>query len=321
MRDQAEPGATSFWNVPSESEDVRVDTFVRKCLPHLSRRQIDSAIRNGLFSVNGKVARKGDRLKTGAVLRFVGPNSWLAAQPIANPTLEVAVAYEDAAILVVNKPGGMPTHGFSGQDDDTLANFIAAKQGESLTVGKSRWELGIVHRLDRETSGLVIVAKTQKAFDQLRQQFRRRQIGKSYWALVWGATDARGVIDLPLAHDRRDRRRMCIASRLSGKKQRTWKAITRYRTLAQSQGFSLLEIEMSTGVTHQIRVHLAAIGHPIVADRLYGAEQFETFGLHRHFLHALKLEFRHPENGSQLTIEAALPDDLRRVLGRLKIKI
>jgi 23S rRNA pseudouridine1911/1915/1917 synthase len=320
--DQATPGIKRCWTVPAACQDVRVDTFVRECLPHLSRRQVDEAVRGGLFSRGGNLSRKGDRLSAGDTLVFNGPAAWLAAQPLPDTTLDVPVVYEDAAILIVDKPAGMATHGFSGRDAGTVANFIAAKYSALLAVGKSRWEPGIVHRLDRETSGLVLVAKTQAAFDELRRQFRRRRIMKVYWALVWGITSEEGVIDLPLAHDSRDRRRMCLMETSSRKKtNKTWKAVTRYRKLGESQGSTLVEIKMATGVTHQIRVHMAAIGHPIVADALYGAEHSQAFGLKRHFLHAMELEFRHPDNDREFKVKARLPDDLRKVLRRLRIKI
>jgi len=320
--DQAMPGVTRSWTVPAARPDVRVDTFVRECLPHLSRRQVDEAVRDGLFSRGGNVSRKGDQLTGGDILVFNGPAQWLAAQPSSDGTLGVPVVYEDAAILIVDKPAGMATHGFSGRDAGTVANFITAKHPTLLAVGKSRWEPGIVHRLDRETSGLVLLAKTQAAFDELRRQFRERRIMKTYWALVWGTTSAEGVIDLPLAHDSRDRRRMSAAATSSRKKtNKTWKAVTRYRKLGESQGLTLVQIEMATGVTHQIRVHMATIGHPIVADALYGAEHSQTFGLKRHFLHAMALEFRHPDHGCEFQVKARLPDDLRKVLRRLRIKI
>jgi 23S rRNA pseudouridine1911/1915/1917 synthase len=319
--DQAMPGITRSWTVPAARRDVRVDTFVRECLPHLSRRQVDEAVHGGLFSRGGNLSRKGDRLSAGDALVFNGPAVWLAAQPLPDCTLDVPVVYEDAAILIVDKPAGMATHGFSGRDAGTVANFIAAKYSALLAVGKSRWEPGIVHRLDRETSGLVLVAKTQAAFDELRRQFRQRRIMKAYWALVWGITSAEGVIDLPLAHDSRDRRRMSATVTSRKKTNKTWKALTRYRKLGESQGLTLVQIEMATGVTHQIRVHMAAIGHPIVADSLYGAEHSQAFGLKRHFLHAMELEFHHPDNDREFKVKARLPDDLRKALRRLRIKI
>jgi 23S rRNA pseudouridine1911/1915/1917 synthase len=225
-------------------------------------------------------------------------------------------------ILVVNKPAGVATHGFSGRDTETLANFVLANWPKLIKIGKSRWEPGLVHRLDRETSGLVIVAKTQAAFDRLRLELRRRQINKKYLALVWGKTAAERLIDVPLAHDPRDPRRMQPAAPLSrARKQRSWHAVTRFRKIGEAPGLSLVEVEMTTGVTHQIRVHLAAIGHAIVGDSLYGVNATETFGLERHFLHASSLEFRHPDDGRVVKLKAELPTELRTILKRLKLRL
>ncbi len=182
------------------------------------------------FPSMGDVARKGDRLSAGDRLVFSGPAALLAANPLPDTSLDVPIVYEDSSIFIVDKPAGIATHGFSGRDTGTLANYIAAQHPHLLGVGKNRWEPGLVHRLDTETSGLVLVAKTQTAFDRLRQQFRRRQVAKIYWALVWGTTNAAGVIDLPLAHDPRDKSRMrAVSESLRMKKIKTWKALTRYR--------------------------------------------------------------------------------------------
>jgi 23S rRNA pseudouridine1911/1915/1917 synthase len=322
MEDQAKLGIAMSWTVSAEDAQIRLDAFVRACLPHLSRREIDRAISEGLFSVNGGVGKKGDRLGGGDSLLFNGPQALLVTSPPANSSLRVPVVFDDSSVLVVDKPAGMPTHGFSGRDIDTLANFIASKYPELLEVGNNRWEPGIVHRLDNETSGLVLIAKTQTAFANLRRQFRRREVTKIYWALVWGLTEPEGRIALPLTHDVRDRRRMCG---LTGSERETnrqiWRAVTGFRRLGHSQGFSLLEIHMLTGVTHQIRVHLAAIGHPIVADTLYGAEHSDTLGLRRHFLHAYRLVFRHPGEDRTVTVETKLSDELQKILQGVGIQL
>jgi 23S rRNA pseudouridine1911/1915/1917 synthase len=302
-----------------EHPRLRLDAFARECLPHLSRRQIEAAIRTGLFSVHGRTGRKGDQLSGGNDLLFCGPQAWLTESPSPADETALSVIYEDDAILAVNKPAGIATHGFSGRDTDTLANLVLARRPDLAKVGKSRWEPGLVHRLDRDTSGVLLVAKTQQAFDHLRAQFRRRQVKKIYWALVWGNTPAKGVIDLSLVHDRRDKRRMRAVGGVARDNERAWKAITRYRRIGQSRRMSLLEIDMETGVTHQIRTHCAEIGYPVVADSLYGNQRTMTFGLSRHFLHARRLTIRHPENERQLMLEAELPEDLAEALRRLKI--
>jgi 23S rRNA pseudouridine1911/1915/1917 synthase len=322
MADQAAQSETRFWELPAELDDIRLDSFVRHCLPQLSRREIEKAIRERLFLINGQIGRKGNRLSGGDVLVFVGPKQWLAENPLADCHFHVSIIYEDSSILVVDKPAGIATHGFSGRDTDTLANFLLAKRPNLVNIGKSRWEAGLVQRLDRETSGLIIVAKTQAAFDQLRLQLRRRQVSKRYFALVWGSTKAERLIDIPLAHDPRDSRRMQPATALSRvKKKRFWQAVTRFRKIGEAHGLSLLEVEMTTGVTHQIRVHLAAIGHAIVGDSIYGSTTKETFGLNRHFLHAGRLEFPHPDDGRVVKLNAKLPSELRAVLKRLQLTL
>ena len=311
------------WTVPAEFKDIRADAFARRCLPHLSRRELEQAILDKLFRINGKIARKGTKLKAGDTLAFSGPDLWLAAQPLPTAGLSVPIVYEDTSVLVLNKPAGMATHGFSGRETATLANFLAATRPELCHVGKSRWEPGLVHRLDRETSGALLVAKTQEAFAALRIQFQQKQITKKYLALVWGETEAAGTLSYPLAHDPRDPRRMraLVQAVPLVKKLKRWRAVTRLRKLADGPGVTLLELEMETGVTHQLRAHLAAAGHAIVADALYGTAGAATFGLRRHFLHAWSLRFFHPEQGVTMHIHAELPEDLQSVLERLQIRI
>lgn len=320
MFDQASAVTSRSWRVSDDRPDTRLDTFVRHCLPHLSRRAVESAIRGKLFRINHKIGKKGDKLLAGDQVTFKGPAHWLLAAPVSHSQLRVPVVYEDDWLLVVDKPAGMATHGFSGRDQDTLANFLAAEHPELSIIGKSRWEPGLVHRLDRDTSGLLVVAKTQAAFDALRQQFRRRQVKKKYWALVWGITEIQGSVSYPIVHDSRDERRMQAIVHVSprSRKQKSWRALTHFRKLWDVNGLSLLEIELETGVTHQIRVHLAAIGHPIVGDILYGEDDREKVSLERQFLHAYELEFFHPENRGVITFESELPVELKNVLSRLK---
>jgi 23S rRNA pseudouridine1911/1915/1917 synthase len=276
------------WTVPADCAGLRVDAFLRAQLPFLSRRELEEALGERYFSVNGRRARKGDRVAKGDVVQFTGPAAWFAPAPIANPLLAVPVLHEDGHLLALNKPAGMNCHGFSGRDDDSLANFLLARWPELSGIGKSRWEPGLVHRLDRETSGVVLVAKTQAAFDDLRRQFHRRAVKKRYLALVWGSTTDEGTIAFPLAHDLHDKRKMraLVAPGRRAPKRKVWPALTHYRKVGERRGFSLLQLEMKTGVTHQLRAHLAAIAHPIVGDLLYDAAERETFGLRRHFLHA-----------------------------------
>jgi 23S rRNA pseudouridine1911/1915/1917 synthase len=321
MADQANQIVVKTWKLSEEHEPIRLDAFVRQCLPHLSRRAVEDAIRERLFSIGEKISKKGARLAGGDELVFHGPESLLAAKPAPNAGLEVPIVYEDSAILILNKPAGMPTHGFSGRDHATLANFLLARYPNLAQVGKSRWEPGLVHRLDSETSGLVVVAKTQPAFAALKLQFRNRRIQKIYWTLVWGLAPPEGIIEFRLAHDKGDPRRMRTAPRTPRDKERSWKAVTRYRRIGRSRGVSLLEIDMETGVTHQIRVHLAAIGHPIVGDTLYDESKTNNLGLRRQFLHARSVMLYHPDDGRSLTVEAELSEELAELLTRLELRL
>lgn len=322
MADQEARADIKSWSVPSETGEVRLDAFLRVCLPHLSRHALTSAIENKFFRIGGRPGRKGDKLRAGQIVSFRGPEEWLLTRPAPAKHLNVPIIYEDASLMVVDKPAGMATHGFSGKDTQTLANFLVAHRPDLSTVGKSRWEPGLVHRLDRETSGLVLVAKTPAAFDSLRLQFRRREVKKTYWALVWKTTAAEGAIDFPIAHDSRDRRRMRALKNSDRRREpvRHWRVLTHFKRICRRGGLSLVEVEMATGVTHQIRVHLASIGHPIVGDVLYGQAGLATFGLDRHFLHARALEFRHPKDGRRIKVEAELPKELQQVLSHLKMK-
>lgn len=311
------------WTISADAPGSRLDTFLRAQLPFLSRRELQEALREKCFNVNGRPARKGDRLTEGDVVEFTGSTIRLSDVPIPNPELQVPVIYEDAALLAVNKPAGMDCHGFSGRDESTLANFLIARWPELTGVGRSRWEPGLVHRIDRETSGLVLVAKHQAVFDALRGQFRRRAVIKRYLALVHGATAAAGRIAFPLAHDLNDERKMRVA--LGLKKgaigSKVWRALTRYRKLGEQKGFSFLLLEMETGVTHQLRAHLASIGHPIAGDLLYGGANQKGLNVARHFLHASELRFTHPVTKKPLTLEAPLPQELEAILKRLKLHL
>ena len=322
MADQAGKILKPSWLVAAEQDGMRLDAFLRQTLPHLSRRAVEKALKENSFLINRKVGRKGDMLKSADSVSFKGDPLWLESAPAAETELRVAIVYEDDFIIAVDKPAGMPTHGFSARDTHTLANFLITRFPMLADIGASRWEAGLVHRLDRETSGLVLAAKTAAAFTHLRQQFRRREIGKWYWALVAGEVERAGIIDYPIAHDTRDRRKMraLVGNSANRAKIKTWPATTRYRRLATARQKTLVELEMFTGVTHQLRVHLAAIGHPIVNDQLYGANAVQDSGLERHFLHAKRLRLRHPQHGREIEIEAALAPELTAVLDKLKIR-
>jgi 23S rRNA pseudouridine1911/1915/1917 synthase len=310
------------WSISAGDAGLRLDAFLRRQLPFLSRREMANALSARCFRINARTARKGDRLAQGDVVKFTGSPARLARAPIPNPGLHVPLVYEDAAVLALNKPAGMNCHGFSGRDDASLANFLLARWPELIGVGKDRWQPGLVHRIDRDTSGLVLVAKQQAGFDELRAQFRRRAVKKKYLALVQGSTPRQGKIALPLAHDPKDPRKMLpLAPQQGATGSKVWPALTRYRKVGERDSLSFLQLEMETGVTHQLRAHLAAIGHPIVGDLLYGAAPQKGLGLARHFLHASELRFRHPISRKLLSLQAPMPRELNAVLKRLKLQL
>ncbi len=308
------------WIVPEDALGIRLDVFVRRCLPHLSEREAKKAIEAGAFRLAGRRGRKGDRLSAGDEVRFCGAPHWLATAPPPEQALGIVVRYEDDSVLVADKPAGIPTHGFSGRETRSVANFLAAARPNLRGVGRSPWEPGLINRLDRGTSGLVLAAKDQASFDALRAESRAGAIRKKYWTLVWGVAAEEGTIALPLAHDSRDRRKMKPAAKPNPRVRR-WRASTRFRRRLSARGFSLLEIEIARGVTHQIRAHLESVGHPIVGDPLYGGGRRDPFGLGRQFLHAWSIEFRHPADGRNVGVEAPLPEDLSRVLAELDMRV
>lgn len=305
------------WRIQPDERGMRLDAFLRKQLPHLSLRQLRRALQEGAFCVNSKAGKKGVCLSVGDRISCRDPAGLLSEEPPPRRASNVVIVYEDEAILVVEKPAGMPTHGFSGKEMESLANHLVAERPELRHVGTNRWEPGLVHRLDRETSGLMIVAKDKAAFADLREQFHAGLVKKKYWALLWGRVPREGSIDYPLVHDSRDRRKMrALVERAGRSRVKRWPALTQYRTASCRNGFSLVEISMVTGVTHQIRVHVAAIGHPLVGDSLYGGG---SPLVKRQFLHASHISCRHPRSGAAMSWESPLPQELKETLSALGI--
>ncbi|MBI2361227.1 MAG: RluA family pseudouridine synthase [Deltaproteobacteria bacterium] len=323
MADQGRLSVTCAWEVPPGAAGHRVDAFVRRCLPHLSLREARRAIEEGAFWLDDRPARKGNRVFPGSILSLKGFSHLLAESPIPAADLEVPILYEDDSVLALDKPAGIATHGFSGRQSYTVANFLAAARPTLVGVGMNRWEVGLVHRLDRDTSGIVLAAKDQDAFDHLRAQFRRAAVGKYYWALARGKAEDERLIAAPLMREPGDPRKMKPVAEAGkrGQRARKWRAWTRFQRVAYARGYSLLRVEIGTGVTHQIRVHLASIGHPLAGDPLYGEGRDGPVGIGRLFLHACSLTFRHPRDDREITLASPLPPELKNILRRLKIKL
>ena len=303
--------------VPPGTGPIRLDRFLTLHVPGCSRRSAQRAVAAGGVRVNGRAARKGQAIFSGDI---VGVPEELCAPPQLqpNPQLIVHVLYEDAALIVIDKPAGMPSHALRGDETDTAANFLLARFPELAGIGKNDREPGIVHRLDTDTSGALLAARTPAAFGMVRAQFATHQARKEYLAVVHGDVVIGGEVRTPIAHDRRNRRKMRVCATTEPVRGAR-PAVTGYRPLERFGTDTLLAVEISTGVRHQIRVHLASIGHPIVGDHLYGGN-LRTGDPPRHLLHATRLTIVHPQTGQSLTVACEPPADFNAFVGQAREK-
>ena len=295
----------------------RLDRYLAGAMPGLSRSQAQRLIDEGHVQVAGRQAKANLALKDGDHITVELPEPIpTSAQPEDIP---VPVLYEDADLLVVNKPAGMVVHPAAGHSSGTLVNALLHHVDDLSGIGGEK-RPGIVHRLDRGTSGLMVVAKHDSAHAELARQFQDREVEKEYVALVWGEVMAGRRIDAPIGRDPADRKKM------SARARRARSAVTR---IVGAEHFgrmlTLARVAIHTGRTHQIRVHLSAIGHPIVGDSLYGGVHRRVAGdlravthLERPFLHAARLVFTHPSEGRPMEFVSELPEDLQRVLDELR---
>jgi 23S rRNA pseudouridine1911/1915/1917 synthase len=286
----------------------RLDQFLRERLPQYSRARLQDWIEQGRVLVGGSAEKRSYLLK-GAERIHVQPSEPppLRATP---EDLPLEVLYEDTDVIAIDKPAGMVVHTGAGRHSGTLVNAVLHRFGQVSTVG-GELRPGIVHRLDRFTSGVILVARNDAAHRNLAEQFASRQVEKVYIALAHGRLkNDQGRITTPIARDPVARVRM--TARLAHGRQ----AITGYQVLKRFEGFTLLEVRIGTGRTHQIRVHLASIGHPVAGDKLYGAP---ASPLGRYFLHARQITFASPRSGERIAITARLPSDLENYLGTLTL--
>jgi 23S rRNA pseudouridine1911/1915/1917 synthase len=311
--------------VPPEHEGERIDSFLASHITHASRSQIRRAIENGDITVSDRQVKPSYNVRPGEEIQVLLPDS--APLEAAPEPIPLEIVHEDEEIIVINKPAGMVTHPGAGVKSGTLANalvhhFAQIAQQPPRRGGASR--PGIVHRLDVGTSGLIVVAKTDRAHIYLAEQFESRSVFKSYQGLVYGnVKENSGVIDLPIGRDPRSRVKMAIRTRGDGRP-----ALTIYRVLARFEEFTLLDVEIKTGRTHQIRVHLAHLKHPIVGDTTYSGGRAKTIKndrvraaiakLGRPFLHAASLTFIHPGKEEKLQFNSPLPPELQSFLENLK---
>src|SRR6266446_2355126 len=311
------------------SRGIRLDRWLVEQCPQLSRARLQELIAAGLVLVNGAPAKASQKLRGGQkVVVEAVQRPPLRAEPESIP---LDVVYEDNDLLIVNKPAGMSVHAGAGNSRGTLVNALLGR-GQNLSRGGSQTNTlrpGIVHRLDKQTSGLILIAKNDYSHAKLAESFRTRAVKKTYIALVEGKLEKiAGKIDFPIGRDPVHRTRMKAFTQHSGQHHRNSigrmrEALTEWRKLAEFAAVTLLEVQLHTGRTHQIRVHFSAVKHPLVGDSLYGAAaklnvgNIELPALTRQFLHAAKLGFPHPRSGQWIEARAPLPQDLREFLNIL----
>ena len=312
---------TQTLTVPADADDLRLDRFLVSVLAR-SRSQIQRLIKDGCVLVAGRAAKANQAVKPGQAIAIDVPE---LIDPAPQPeALPLPIVYQDRDLIVVDKPAGMVVHPAAGHATGTLVNALLHHVDDLSGIGGEK-RPGIVHRLDKGTSGLMVVAKHDKAHEELSRQFAEREVEKEYLALVWGEVMAGRRIDAPIGRDPNNRKKM---SSESARLRRTRAAVTRIvRAEHFGRMLTMTQVAIHTGRTHQIRVHLSAIGHPIVGDALYGGVHRRVPGdlravthLDRPFLHAAHLVFQHPEDGRKMEFVSAMPADLQKVLDELREK-
>lgn len=304
---------------PETPGTVRIDRLLRQNLPGLSRRLWAELFSRQYIRKNGRPAVKGEKAHSGDLLEVLLPGP-LDPFPIPDQSPKPKVYYEDSALVILEKPGRQPCHPLSPFETGTLANTLAFHWPQTLGVGNHSLEPGLVHRLDTGTSGLLVVALHPEAWTRLKQDLQSRKWEKTYLALVEGILTEPRTLSLPLAHDSQDRRKMkTVTHSETSRRGRVYRAETRIRPMTRFPSHTLLEVDLLTGVTHQIRVHLASCGHPVAGDTLYGSVSGPGLGLEsgRFFLHAHQLSLPHPMSRQSLHFRSELLEDLQEGLARL----
>ena len=302
--------------LPPSPGGLRLDAALALALPQYSRSRLAGWIRDGAVQVNGATARPRDLMYGGEQLRL---RAELPADPTVLPqAMPLDVRWQDAHLLVINKPVGLVVHPGAGNPANTLQNALLAWDPQLATVPRA----GIVHRIDKDTSGLLVVARSIEAHAALVELLREHAIHREYLALVVGRVTGGGTVDQPIGRHRTDRLRMAV--RADGRE-----AVTHYRLVERFANHTLLRVNLETGRTHQIRVHMAHIGHPLVGDPAYGGRRqlragdpplvrAALQGFRRQALHAARLAFEHPVTGKAIDVQAPLPDDLQQLLQVLR---
>ena len=302
--------------VTDEHAGSRLDQFLTAHLANKTRSQIQRLIKDGYAYIDTRPCRSSTLVHAGNVIELNIP----APTPVSASaeSLPLDIVYEDTELVVINKPAGMVVHPAAGHTKGTLVNALLHHVTDLSGVG-GKLRPGIVHRLDRGTSGLIVAAKNDSAHAELARQFKDREVEKEYSALVWGLVQQGRRIDIPIGRDLVERKKISARSR------RTREAVTRITKSEHLDGVSFVRIVIATGRTHQIRVHLDAIGHPIVGDATYGGRRrhppshlLVVNNLDRPFLHATRLAFAHPQDGRRIDLSCELADDLKAVIEHIR---
>ena len=311
MNKEGNPGyeneESEYFKIEDEEEGVRLDVFLANALPEVSRSRVQSLIKGGEVKVNGNGVKAGFKLAVGdeVVCRVPEPEM-LAAKPQA---MDLDIVYEDGDMIVINKPQGLVVHPAPGSRDRTLVNGLLY-HCRDLSGINGVLRPGIVHRLDKDTSGLLVAAKNDQAHQALAEQLGERTMKRQYLALVHGVmAEPSGLVDAPIGRDPKDRQRMAV---VAGGKE----AVTEYRVLDRLEEYTTVLCDLRTGRTHQIRVHMAYLGHPVAGDPKYGRRK-ERFDWPGQALHAWRLALNHPRSGQRMTFYAPLQERFARILKEL----
>ena len=299
--------------ITAEESGERIDALLTRTLPSLSRSQVQKLLEQGMVTLNGRELKKNFRCSAGEGYEVILPEP--AELPLIPQNIPLDVVYEDGDLIVINKPRGLVVHPAPGHPDGTLVNALLYHCGDSLSGIGGQRRPGIVHRIDKDTSGLLIVAKNDFAHQGLSAQLADHSLCREYEALVRGNfKQDSGTVDKPIGRHPVDRKRMAVTDKNSKP------AVTHWQLLASYRGYSHILCRLETGRTHQIRVHMASIGHPLLGDFTYGAPSPEK-GLEGQCLHARRLRFVHPRTGEHILLETELPAYFMDVLARLGPKI
>ena len=294
----------------ADNPGERLDAFVARVCPELSRSAAQRLIEEGCVKRNGKPGKKNDKLNEGDQISVTVPEP--KEVDIAAKEMPLDIVYEDGDLLVINKPKGLVVHPAAGHQDDTLVNGLLYALGDDLSGINGELRPGIVHRIDKDTSGLLAVAKNDLAHAVLASQLKDHTMARTYEAIVCGSfREDSGTVDAPIGRHPSDRKKMTVTERNSKHAVTHWEVIARYR------GYTHIRCRLETGRTHQIRVHMAHIGHPILGDLVYGHKKPEL-GQSSQVLHAGALCFRHPRDGRPVMVFAPLPEYFEQVLQKLQ---